>query len=1037
MQEIDVIVTQFIQQGVSGLRSDLRAIRADIDSVEGRTERLSRVSDRLISFGASGAGALALLGGAALKSSGNMARTQVAFEKMLGSAEAGKAKIAELQKFAAMTPFSMAGLVENSKQLLAMGFTADELIPTMHALGGAMAALGGNDETFQRVIYNLGQIRAQGKAYAVDLRQFAMAGINVADVMEQATGKKFTRDELTEMDGEDFIRDFKKGLEKSFGGVLEKQTETLPGKINNLGDAFERLKITTGDLIAPEAIKDIGLITDKMEALESWIKAHPDLAKNMIKVLGVGAVGAVGLGVAGKFAGAINEINTLRKSKKGAAAAADLLTKATKADSAAELTKAGIAGRESDAIDTVSDAVQVATGAKGKLAERTLAGAAASATATQGAVDLAEATTSYGKASATAERATSRLTKANALRGRITDQLTKTETALEKIKRTPLPTDPLEAADAQKKITEETMRLEARRLTLRTRLGRVGGVVGDAQASLKTANANKFQALETMRGGLSKTADMSYLTTDAAKAKRLYDLNQAYEKTASKVESTTKRLGKVQTLRDKIAKQLARTETAIEKGARAKKPMDAEKSFRLGERRLKLMNRLSRAEQVTENAQSALDAANAQKTLAQETVSMAEKAAKATPKLGLLAKAQNLFNKPIAPAMSRVPQLATKAFEDPITGELIDPKAWNAAKMAAARGGAYTSEGLSRLATPNLAKGLSKWPGIGKYASAGGEAVTIGGAAMAGLQGIGSGISAAQNYEALGYEKGDAYMRGAATGIGVAAGAMFVPGGAVAAAIAEGIGGLVNHFYTEPIEKATSEGTGPKTNKETAELSQMSASEKADYYFKKRDEALANGDSESAQSFMLEANSQRRRAKEQQKAAEDFALNQRLDQFRQEHGINKAYRMNKATGQYEFTQTRGDLEQQGADYQKAMQESRVRDAIARGAALRNGELTVPNGVLTNQSDEDALLQTLQNRQGQPRTSAAPIAGYGQGDKGNNQGYDVRARQTGQRYERNGNTRTKIEVEVVHKESPGDRQARIADYNSHTPMPRFR
>jgi tape measure domain-containing protein len=289
---VDTISLSGVDQYVAGLGRISRA-HGQFQKEAGKSDRMGAIGAGLVIGGGATIGMLGKLGMASLKASGDMDMTRQSFSKLLGSVSAGNAKIKELQTFAARTPFSMTGLVDSSKQLLAMGFQGKELIPVMNSLGNAMAGLGGGDDVFQRVIYNLGQIRSQGKATAVDLRQFAIAGINVAEVMEKATGKKMSLGQMTGMDGEEFIRNFLKGLDMKFGGLLDKQSKTLPGQLNNMSDAVDRLKITLGDLFNQDATGFLKGVNEKLEKLENWIKRNPNLAKNLFKILGIGAGAAV------------------------------------------------------------------------------------------------------------------------------------------------------------------------------------------------------------------------------------------------------------------------------------------------------------------------------------------------------------------------------------------------------------------------------------------------------------------------------------------------------------------------------------------------------------------------------------------------------------------------------------------------------------------------------------------------------------------------------------------------------------------------
>ncbi|MBD0327839.1 MAG: hypothetical protein ICV68_15500, partial [Pyrinomonadaceae bacterium] len=81
-----------------------------------------------------------------LKLAGSMEQTEIAFTTMMGSADAARAKLNELQDFASNSPFSFEGLTAASRRLLAVGFTSDQIIPTLTAVGDAASALNGGEE---------------------------------------------------------------------------------------------------------------------------------------------------------------------------------------------------------------------------------------------------------------------------------------------------------------------------------------------------------------------------------------------------------------------------------------------------------------------------------------------------------------------------------------------------------------------------------------------------------------------------------------------------------------------------------------------------------------------------------------------------------------------------------------------------------------------------------------------------------------------------------------------------------------------------
>ena len=80
---------------------------------------------------------------------------------MLGP-ERAKQMIADLTDFAKKTPFEMSGLTDATQKLLAYGFTAEDVIPTLTAIGDATAALGSGQEGIDACTRAIGQMQAKG-----------------------------------------------------------------------------------------------------------------------------------------------------------------------------------------------------------------------------------------------------------------------------------------------------------------------------------------------------------------------------------------------------------------------------------------------------------------------------------------------------------------------------------------------------------------------------------------------------------------------------------------------------------------------------------------------------------------------------------------------------------------------------------------------------------------------------------------------------------------------------------------------------------
>lgn len=175
---------------------------------------------------------------------GEFQQLEVAFTTMLQSREKADKLMQEITQFAATTPFELKDVAGATKQLLAFGISADDIIPTLRSLGDISAGIGA---PVGEIAYLFGSIKTQGKAMTLDIRQFAQRGIPIYEELA-----KVLKVDQTELNG--FIEAGKVGFPEiqqvfknltaegsKFGGLMEAQSKTLTGQISNLKDAWNQM----------------------------------------------------------------------------------------------------------------------------------------------------------------------------------------------------------------------------------------------------------------------------------------------------------------------------------------------------------------------------------------------------------------------------------------------------------------------------------------------------------------------------------------------------------------------------------------------------------------------------------------------------------------------------------------------------------------------------------------------------------------------------------------------------------------------------
>lgn len=172
-------------------------------------------------------------------------QADIAFTTMLGSGEKAKAFLDKLQTFAAKTPFEFPDLLMASQRMLAMGFQANQVLPTLTAIGDAVAGLGGSSEMVNRVTTALGQMQAKGKATGEEMMQLTEAGIPAWEFLAKKIGVSIPEamDMVTKgsVKADVAIGALVDGMNNKFGGLMEKQSATFGGLLSTIKDTFAQI----------------------------------------------------------------------------------------------------------------------------------------------------------------------------------------------------------------------------------------------------------------------------------------------------------------------------------------------------------------------------------------------------------------------------------------------------------------------------------------------------------------------------------------------------------------------------------------------------------------------------------------------------------------------------------------------------------------------------------------------------------------------------------------------------------------------------
>lgn len=196
------------------------------------------------------------------------------FTNMLGSAQAAQEAMQAIQEDAARTPFDVASLTQANQLLISAGENAAYSRKVINALGDAVSATGGGNAELSRMAANLQQIANVGKAAAIDIKQFAYAGINIYQVLADYTGKSVQEVQNMTISYDLLSQALIAASEEGgrYYNAMDTQSQTMNGRISTLKDNVSQLSgLMTGDLSSGIGVV-IGHMNDMVVAAQEAYK---------------------------------------------------------------------------------------------------------------------------------------------------------------------------------------------------------------------------------------------------------------------------------------------------------------------------------------------------------------------------------------------------------------------------------------------------------------------------------------------------------------------------------------------------------------------------------------------------------------------------------------------------------------------------------------------------------------------------------------------------------------------------------------------
>lgn len=204
-------------------------------------------------------GAIREFGASSVAAAAEMQTYSTRFTTLLGDTREAEQHLGKLTKYAAETPFEMAGISKASATLLAFGVEARDSLEVLRMLGDVAAASGGDLGELARIY---GKVNTAGKMDTADINQLADRGLNIRQLLADRDGLSMDAVKKNISSGAYGIADLRWAIEQAtgeggafFGGAAN-LSKTFNGLVSTLNDNINMFKASLGEAVLP-ALSDM------------------------------------------------------------------------------------------------------------------------------------------------------------------------------------------------------------------------------------------------------------------------------------------------------------------------------------------------------------------------------------------------------------------------------------------------------------------------------------------------------------------------------------------------------------------------------------------------------------------------------------------------------------------------------------------------------------------------------------------------------------------------------------------------------------
>ena len=216
----------------------LRVFKRFESSVKRATDRVFNLRNAII--GLATAYGLTQVARGAIEVSERFDQLEATLTTITGTSQEAQKAFEWITEFTATTPYQLEQVTNAYIMLRNAGI--DPTTGSLKAIGDAVAALGGGQEKFNRVLIAFAQIAAKGRVQAEELLQLMEAGIPVQKILQEELG--LTNEQIAEIgklgiDAQVVLEALFHGMQRRYGGAMAELMQRFTGIISNLRDQWD------------------------------------------------------------------------------------------------------------------------------------------------------------------------------------------------------------------------------------------------------------------------------------------------------------------------------------------------------------------------------------------------------------------------------------------------------------------------------------------------------------------------------------------------------------------------------------------------------------------------------------------------------------------------------------------------------------------------------------------------------------------------------------------------------------------------------